>query len=224
MEKKKTIRANLENKKGIFLQIGFILALSAALLAFEWRTADVDINLPSHRETYFPDDPLPPTTVQPKPLPPPPKTNIIINIIDDNDPDPPDDYIIDQTIDINDPVEYTFQLSEEPDAPEVETPFLIVEEMPEFPGGEKAMYRYLSTHTDYPDKAKEVGIDGIVYVSFIVEKDGSLTDIKVLRSPNQLLSDEAVRVISEMPRWKPGKQRTKPVRVSYNIPIKFSLQ
>lgn len=98
------------------------------------------------------------------------------------------------------------------------------EVMPEFPGGESAMYRYLSANTKYPSEARKKKITGKVYVNFIVEKDGKITDAKVLRGAHPLLDEESLRVISSMPSWSPGLQDGKPVRVSFNIPLNFTLK
>jgi protein TonB len=99
-----------------------------------------------------------------------------------------------------------------------------VEVMPEFPGGESAMYKYLSSHTRYPPQAKKKKITGKVYVNFIVEKDGKIAEVKVLRGAHPLLDEESLRVISSMPAWSPGTQDGRPVRVSFNMPLNFTLR
>ncbi len=101
--------------------------------------------------------------------------------------------------------------------------FTVVEVMPKYPGGRDAMYKFLAENIKYPQKAKEEGISGKVYVQFIVEKDGQPTNFKILRGVEESLDNEALRVLKIMPKWEPGKQRDKPVRVQYNLPIKFSL-
>ena len=101
--------------------------------------------------------------------------------------------------------------------------FTVVEEMPEYPGGMKALYSYLGENIKYPDEAKKNGISGTVYITYVVEKDGSVSNAKVLRGASPELDKEAVRVVSAMPKWKPGKQKGIPVRVQYNLPIKFAL-
>ncbi len=107
---------------------------------------------------------------------------------------------------------------------EVAPVFTIVEEMPAFNGGETELYKYLHDNTKYPEEAKELGIQGRVFVTFVVETDGSITDIKVVRGIGGGCDEEAVRVVKSMPRWTPGKQRGVPVRVQFNLPIKFTLQ
>jgi len=101
--------------------------------------------------------------------------------------------------------------------------FMIVEDNPSYPGGENAMIAYISNHIVYPQIEKTGGIQGMVIVSFIVEKDGSLSNIHILKGVSPALDEEAMRVIKSMPNWKPGKQRGKEVRVSINLPIRFSL-
>lgn len=101
--------------------------------------------------------------------------------------------------------------------------FTVVEESPQFPGGHDARLKFLEENIHYPDEARNSLVQGTVYISFVVEKDGSITDIRVLRGIGAGCDEEAVRVIKLMPRWKPGKQRGKPVRVHFNLPIKFSL-
>jgi protein TonB len=102
--------------------------------------------------------------------------------------------------------------------------FKVVEVDPEFPGGEEALYKYLSENIKYPVMAKNNKVEGRVYITFVIEKDGTVSDAKVLRSVNEELDAEALRVINAMPKWKPGMQQGVPVRVQYNIPISFKLQ
>ena len=118
-------------------------------------------------------------------------------------------------------VEEKPQVIEQPKEEEV---FTVVEENPTFPGGETALYQYLADNIKYPEEAKELGIQGRVFVNFVVEKDGSVTNVRVLRGIGGGCDEEAVRVVKAMPKWTPGKQRGIPVRVSYNLPIKFTLQ
>lgn len=112
---------------------------------------------------------------------------------------------------------------EKPAGQDEEPVFTVVEKMPEYPGGKEAMYAFLGQNTKYPQDAKEKGIQGKVYVTFVIEKDGSVSHVKVLRGVSESLDKEAMRVIKTMPNWKPGTQRGKAVRVQYNFPIKFTL-
>lgn len=106
---------------------------------------------------------------------------------------------------------------------EGEASFIDVEVMPEYPGGQKALFAYLSENIRYPQIAKENKIEGRVIVGFVVEKDGSISNVEVVRSVDPSLDKEALRVIKSMPRWKPGKIRGKPVRVKYRVPVNFKL-
>ena len=102
--------------------------------------------------------------------------------------------------------------------------YMIVEQMPEFPGGDKSLFQFIADNTKYPADAKEKGIKGRVFVNFIVEPDGSVSDIRVLRGIGGGCDEEAVRVVESMPKWKPGMQNGEVVRVSYNVPVNFRLE
>ena len=102
--------------------------------------------------------------------------------------------------------------------------FTVVEEQPTYPGGDEARIKFLQANMKYPEEAKELGVQGKVFVTFVVEVDGSITDVKVLRGIGSGCDDEAVRVVKSMPKWVPGKQRGVPVRVQFNLPINFKLQ
>ena len=102
--------------------------------------------------------------------------------------------------------------------------FTVVEEQPGYPGGDEARIKYLQDNIKYPDEAKELGVQGKVFVTFVVEVDGSITDVRVLRGIGAGCDEEAIRVVRGMPKWVPGKQRGVPVRVQFNLPIKFTLQ
>lgn len=101
--------------------------------------------------------------------------------------------------------------------------FRVVEEMPQFPGGEKALYKFLAKNINYPDEAKEKGLSGKVFVSFIVETNGEISNVNVERGASPCLNEEALRIVKMMPKWKPGIQKGKLVRVQYHLPINFSL-
>jgi len=105
----------------------------------------------------------------------------------------------------------------------VEEVFMVVEEMPEFPGGEAAMFKFIADNLEYPAEARENNIQGRVTVQFVIDEKGNITDAKVLSSPSSLLSAAALDVVNSMPQWKPGKQKGKEVSVRYLIPIRFVL-
>lgn len=223
MKEKKTPKANLENKKFIFFEIGLILSLLITFFAFEWKT---DKELPdeynSIEDIQVEEIVIPVTTPKVK-LPPPPKviTNMI-DIVSDDDLDVPDLDIEDA--DIDEDTEATVIPMDEPTEDyDYEATFNIVEHMPQFPGGEKALFKFLSRTVKYPVIAQENGIEGVVFVGFVIDKDGSIINVKVLRPVDPSLDKEAIRVIKAMPKWKPGRQRNKNVRVSYTVPIKFQL-
>jgi protein TonB len=141
-----------------------------------------------------------------------------------------DDDVETEDLNINAEVEQN-EVIEEYVAPEVveeevsETEiFQIVEEMPSFPGGEGKLMEYVAKNIKYPQIARETGIQGRVFVGFVVEPDGSISNVKLLRGIGGGCDEEAMRVIKSLPKWKPGKQRGKPVRVSYQIPVFFKLQ
>ena len=116
---------------------------------------------------------------------------------------------------------YVFEPEEDEDRPGV---YIVVEQMPEFPGGDTSLVQFIADNTKYPAEAKEKGIKGRVFVNFIVEPDGSISDIKVLRGIGHGCDEEAVRIVESMPKWKPGMQNGEAVRVSYNVPVNFKLE
>ena len=107
--------------------------------------------------------------------------------------------------------------------PQEEEVYTVVEKMPAFPGGDKARFKFMQENIKYPEEARKNGISGTVFISFIVEKDGKITNVKLLRGVNELLDNEALRVVKMMPAYEPGIQRGKPVRVQFNMPIQFNL-
>ena len=225
MEAKKTPKADLESKRTLFVQIGLIVALAAMLVAFEWKTYDIkQVDLGSRQAEKVEED-LVEITNQNKPPPPPapPPTTTLINIVQ-NDVEVEDDLNIDaEATDLTESPEYTPIASpEEEEGAEAEI-FTVVEESPSFPGGDEARIRFLTENIKYPQIARESSIQGTVYVTFVVEKNGNVTDVRILRGIGGGCDEEAVRVIKAMPKWNPGKQRGKPVRVQFNMPIKFTL-
>lgn len=224
MEQKKSNKANLENKRTVFLEIGFVLALALVFVAFEYKSYDkVEYTNIERMVDDTPEEIIPITEQKVKPPPPkPPPQVTIINVVEDN-VDVEDDIEIDINFDEDEEMD-TFEFVVEDEEVEEEQIFLVVENMPEFPGGEAAMYKFIGKNIEYPRMAKESGISGRVFVTFVVERDGSVTDVQILRGIGGGCDEEAVRVIKKMPNWNPGKQRGKPVRVQYRMPIKFTLQ
>jgi len=227
MEEKKTSKADLENKRLIFTEIGLVIGLALMLFAFEWKTYEKSvIEVTSRQVENVSEDIIPITEQKVKPPPPAPVKQVVkINIVDDNIT-VDEDITIDVEANENTQVEaYVAPVkSEEEESAEEAQIFMVVESMPEYPGGESALYSYLAENIKYPQMAKESGIQGRVFVTFVVERDGRVTDVRVLRGIGGGCDEEAIRVVEGMPKWAPGKQRGKSVRVQYNLPVKFTLQ
>ncbi|MCK9168078.1 MAG: energy transducer TonB [Bacteroidales bacterium] len=225
MEAKKSPKANLEDKRTIFIEIGFIIALAVVLLAFEWKKYDIEVAQLGAREAVEQVEEIIINTKQEvKPPPPkPPPTTTVLNIVED-DVEIEDELIIDVEADEALEIEEYIPIEVEEEEVVEEEIFLVVENQPEFPGGEAARLKYLSENIEYPQMAKESGIQGIVFVTFVVEPNGSISNVAILRGIGGGCDEEAVRVVQNMPSWKPGKQRGRPVRVRFNMPIKFTLQ
>lgn len=226
MEEKKSPKANLENKKLMFTQIGLIISLALAWMVFEIKSYDqreIDESL-LNREVVL-DEEMTEITKQEEQKPQPvelPKQTTQLEIVQDD--------VEVEDIEINADVQQT-EVIEEYVAPVIEEEevveqeiFQIVEEMPEYPGGEKKLLEYVGKSVKYPQIARESGIQGRVFVNFVIEPDGSVSNVKVLRGIGGGCDEEAVRVIKSMAKWKPGKQRGKAVRVSYTLPVNFKLQ
>ena len=225
MEAKKSPKADLEGKKVIFTQIGLVIALAVILFAFEWKSFDKSIEGFGERVVEdIPEEIIPITEQKVKPPPPPPPQKVIqINIVED-DVEVEEDLLIDVEADENTEIEEYIPIEVDEEIVEEAPIFTVVESMPEFKGGMAKLYTYLGNNIKYPVMAKESGIQGKVYVTFVVERDGSITDVRVLRGIGGGCDEEAIRVVAGMPSWKPGKQRGKPVRVQYNLPVRFTLQ
>jgi protein TonB len=224
METRKTKRADLEKKRPVFLQLGLILALGAALAAFEWKTPDIgNIVLPKRIELK-PEIEIVDIVREKKELPKPVNTTLIKQVINNSEDIP--DIKIETEIDPNAKLPAFIAPDLIEDEPEVESiePFVVVEDMPEFPGGHSALMKYLAANIVYPRQAREAGIKGTVYVTFVIEPDGSVTSVVSLRGVPGGCTEEAERVVKSMPDWEPGKQRGKAVRVRLNLPVKFNLQ
>lgn len=227
MEAKKSPNKNLEDKRFIFLQLGMILSLALVLLAFEMRSKVDSIRIPKGCPELYDEDKLdlPDITKQEKqekelPIKPKPPTDI--DVVEDTEVT--DDLADFDASDIDDiPDLEDFDLPEEEVI--IDYPFVAIPEiMPEFPGGTTAMYKWLSNNLKFTKEAKEANITGIVFVSFIVEPDGSLSDITIKRGLGFGLDEEVIRVIKLMPIWKPGKQGKRLARVPMVLPVHFKLR
>jgi protein TonB len=225
MDKRKTPKADLESKRSLYMQTGLVIVLALTLLAFEWKTYDrSDYDLGQRQDVEVMEEVIVNTKQEVKPPPPkPPPQTTILNIVEDDvevDMDIEIDAEADEATEID---EYVPVVMEEEESGETEI-FTVVEESPSFPGGDAARIRFLQENIRYPQMARESGIQGTVYVTFVVEKNGAVTDVRVLRGIGGGCDEEAIRVIKAMPKWNAGKQRGKPVRVQFNMPIKFTLQ
>jgi periplasmic protein TonB len=225
MDTKKSPKADLEGKRVLFIQIGLVVTLALVLLAFEWKSYDRVLTDLGERDVIdIPEEMVEITRQeQPPPPPAPPPQTTQFKIVED-DVDIEDDFIIDVDVDQTTQIEaYIPPVFEEEQVQEQEI-FIVVEDPPSFPGGDEARIRFLSENIRYPQMARESGIQGTVFVTFVVERDGSVTDVRVLRGIGGGCDEEAIRVIQAMPRWNAGKQRGRPVRVQFNMPIRFTLQ
>ena len=227
MEIKKNVNADLEKTKGTSLMLGFVIALAVMFVSLEWTQRDVRDDSDMYRvsDISFTEEMAPITLPEKKTVPPPPaavKTADIIEIIEDDAPIDADVIISQEDnspwIDIN-----TVTVVEPEPEIEDDTEFLVVEDQPEFPGGTAALLEYLRKNIRYPSICRENNIQGRVIVTFVVNKDGNIVNPEVAKGVNPSLDKEALRVISQMPSWKPGKQRGKPVKVRYSVPVTFRL-
>lgn len=236
MEVKKSQKADLEGKKSTGMLIGYVLALAAMFVAFEWTQRDRKIEeLEPVFESVYEEDMIPISRQEEEVAAPPPaaapKIAEVLNIVDN------ETELVEEEVETSEEVNQaivtnvvgTGAPSSGPVGPVVEQVdegiiYDVVEENPRFPGGDEALMNWLAENIKYPSICQEQGIQGRVYAQFVVNKDGSIVDIKVLRSPDPYLSKEAERVLKIMPRWQPGRQRGKAVRVKYTLPVNFRLQ
>ena len=229
MEIKKSPKADLEKGKLTSLLMGVIVGLAILFVGFEWSNRDIKVVTDEGVADIIAEEEVEITrqenTPPPPPPPPAPAAAEVLNVVDDNvqldDVDilsSEDDQAAAQAQTYTPPavVEEEEEFSQQI--------FTVVETMPEFPGGQGALLQYLAKSIKYPVIAQENGIQGRVTCTFVVNKDGSIVDAEVIRGVDPSLDKEALRVINSMPKWSPGKQRGKPVRVKYTVPVTFRLQ
>jgi protein TonB len=229
MEIKKTEKANLENKKLLFTEIGLIVSLLIVFIAFEWTQEEVKVsNLEDTTQVITEEEIIPITQETPPPPPSAPKIPILSDQIDivDDEIELDDDMFMNLEDDASIGVEIMDYVEVEEEVVEEEAiPFQLVEEKPSFQGGDANQFsKWVNSRLVYPEIAKENGVQGRVTLQFTVEKDGSVTKVKVLRGVDPSLDKEAVRVVSMSPKWKPGKQRDRAVPVTYTFPVIFQLR
>lgn len=225
METKKSKKANLENKRSIFFQIGLIIALLLVLIGFEWTKADIKVQSLGELKDLAGEEEIIPITrqeLQKPPTPPKPQKVILeLNIVEDDIELEDDLEIEDFEASQDDEIEIIVMQEEEEEEAEI---FYIVEDMPKFQGGELENFRnYIQGSIKYPPIAMENGISGTVYVNFIVNTKGEIDKIVIVRGVDPALDNEVIRALKAAPKWTPGMQRGKPVNVSMAIPVKFIL-
>lgn len=226
MEIKKSPKADLKNKRGLLLEIGLIVALGLVIVAFSYtprerRIDKIDVN-------YGPvEEELTEITRQTETPPPPPK-KIEVKVIADLLQVVTNDTKISTDVtftDFEDDTEIVQMVAVVEETIEDDQPFLIAETMPSFQGGDLNTFRtWVQQNVKFPQIALENGIQGRVVLTFVIEKDGRLTNITVLQTPDRSLSEEAIRVLNKSPKWSPGKQRNQVVRVKYTLPVDFRVQ
>jgi periplasmic protein TonB len=229
MEAKKSPKADLENKKTLFLQIGLVIALVLCLLAFNWTTGQKnDSVFEGMTEQAIEEEQIPVTEEMPPEQAPPPEVTVtdLFEIVQDdvvltNEVSFDDDETTeDKAVEIYAPV--SLQAEEETTEEEV---FVIVEDMPKFKGGDINKFReWVQKRVRYPEIASENGIQGKVYITFVVETSGLVSNVSVTRSVDALLDEAAKEAVEASPKWEPGMQRGRPVRVRYSIPIIFQIE
>lgn len=223
VENKKNPKADLTRTTGLFFNIGLVVSLLIVIFAFEKRVYDdgSEVNLNAQVEDF--EDLMDiPQTQQP---PPPPPKKIQPEIIE-----VPDEEEIEDEIEIDLDVEMTEEtvietvvFEDAPEEEEVDEIFTIVEDQPTPDGGMAAFYQYVQKNLKYPAQARRMGIEGKVFVQFVVDKDGSLTEVKAVKGIGAGCDEEAENVIKSAPKWKPGKQRGRAVKVRMILPITFKL-
>ena len=231
MEIKKSEKASLENKKLLFTEIGLVLALAIVYGAFNWSSRDAKVAALEDTTQVVVEEEM--IAIQDNLPPPPPEAPNIpvlsdqIDIVDD-DIKLDDDLFINTEDDANlgvDIMDDKEAAVEEEEVEEEAIPFQLVEQKPSFNGGDANEFsKWVNSRLVYPEIAKENGVQGRVTLQFTVEADGRVTNVKVLRGVDESLDKEAVRVVSSSPKWKPGKQRDRAVKVTYTFPVIFQLR
>ena len=221
MEIKKSKKANLENRRGGWFLLGLVISLSLSWMAFEYKTYDRADDLSLENPELFDETDFIVQTQREELKPPKPNIFTKIEVTKTEVPDLDIDIDIeidpDEDLVLDEPFIDTLE-----DLPPEKDFFVVVEEMPKFPGGDQALLKHLSK-IKYPEFERAANIQGTVYVSFIVEKDGSVTEANVVKSVSPNLDKVALERIENMPKWNPGKQRGKAVRVKFTLPIRFVL-
>lgn len=229
MEIKKTERASLENKRLLLAESGLVIALLAVYAGFETSTRAQEVAYLTDTTAFLDEDDILAVTLETPPPAPEapalPQLSDEILIVEDDVTVDIDFQSLDDTDIPVDIQEYRGQEVVEVEVEEEELPFFAVEQKPSFQGGDANDFsRWVNARLQYPEIAKENGVDGTVYLQFTIGSDGRMQDVKVLRSPDESLAREAVRVVASSPKWEPGRQRDRAVKVSYTFPVVYRLR
>ena len=226
MEIKKSPKADLRNKRGLLLEIGLVISLCLVIGAFAYTPKERKIEK-MDLQTAVVEEEIVEITRQDQKPPEPPK-RVEVKVIADLLQVVTNDTKITTEVDFaefDENTEVIQQVDVVEETIEDDQPFLIAETMPSFQGGSLNDFRnWVQSKVRYPAIAQENGISGKVVLTFVIEKDGRLTNIQVLQTPDRSLSEEAIRVLQQSPKWSPGKQRNQPVRVRYTLPVEFRIQ
>lgn len=223
MELKKSDHADLTKKSGFFFSIGLVITMTLVVMAFEWKQYDDTlVDLQGKRTDSFEETMEVPPTEQPPPPAPVIQQPVVVEV--------PDEEEIKDDIKVNLDVEVTDETKVEAIVVQAEEPkeesdeiFTVVEESATPKGGMQAFYKYVGEKVKYPAQARRMGIEGRVFVEFVIGKDGTLSDVKAIKGIGAGCDEEAVRIVQSAPAWNPGKQRGKPVKQRYTLPIIFKL-
>ena len=229
MEIKKTEKASLENKRLIFAELGLIAALLVVFAGFESSTRAKEVALLQGNTVIDDEDDIMAIPLEtPPPAPEAPALPMLsdeLQIVDDDVTVDLDFQSLDDTDVPVDIQEYVRQEVVEEEVEDDPIPFVTVEQKPTFNGGDaNGFAKWVNSRLVYPEVAKENGVEGRVTLQFTIGKDGRLQDVKVLNSPDESLAQEAVRVVSSSPKWEPGRQRDRAVKVSYTFPVIYRLR
>ncbi len=225
MKNENSKNEKLERKRSVLFQIGMVVSLALVLLAFEWKTPKISIkSIDWESRGNFEEDIANVIPQKQKPVMPLPKVVQVFIAVDDKAKvDETLEFIIESSDEgLNEPDLFVDFIQDEI-VPEDTAIYDYPSKYPEFPGGENALFKYLSENLKYTKEAREINLEGPVYVSFVVSKDGSISDVQILRGLGAGLDEEVIRVIKGMPDWNPGMQHGKNVNVRYRIPVKFNL-
>jgi protein TonB len=229
MEVKKDPKVDLENYKLLFFLIGLVLSLAIVLVLFDWKTRTKQVKMfAMQQKTDIEQEQVPVTRQDIKMPPPPPPKQTVSNVIDivSNKAKIDVDFSINVEATENQKISFTdIPINTNVNSDDEDNKiFVSVQQMPQFPGGIMALRQWIAEHIQYPVLAQENDIEGTVIVKFVVGKHGEVTNVTVLRGVDPLLDSEAVRVVKHLPRFKPGYNNGRPVRVWYTLPIVFKLQ